>query len=184
MPGRWGAIRVPIVFFRTGFPGFWRSDVHANRKSRFTRLFIENNGFNQDLTRQFSGHFCGLFFWYIFQVVFWGKRSANALGWPVLCSRRRNGVLGDLNGWDGFYFVGEFACQYFSNIFSGNFSDARKNIFRIFLPGVNSFSFRDDWYIMLFKLRSQVTRSLPPRTKINKETCECAGAVKSGAWCK
>ena len=83
IPRTWGipgAIRAPIAHLLICFWGSRGSGVHANRKYRFKRLFIENNRFNRDFGLQFSGLRLVTFFATGFRL----KKCLKAAGSPLL----------------------------------------------------------------------------------------------------
>ena len=125
-----GSIRAPIAFFRTRFSGSSGSGVHAHGKYRLKRLFFENNGFNRDLSLQFSGLSRALFFWHRFQPKKCGKGCRMPSYTPLLRSPRR--IMGfrrfcPVFEWLGIILVGGWArVRIFPENIFGNFSHAKK----------------------------------------------------------
>jgi hypothetical protein len=156
-------------FFPDRVPGFCESGVHANKKYRLNRLFRENNGFNGDLILQFSGLLTVTFF-DTYLSWFFGRFGLQMPLVALYCDHV--GEIGFLQGFwrglGGFYFVG--GCQDFSKIFSGNFSHAKKIIFRIFFLLIK-FS-RDFFAGSKFLFRLAMTGALRSQTIQSGERLE------------
>ena len=109
-------------------PGFCESGVHANKKYRFNRLFLEKNGFNQYLSLQFNGAFGGHFFDIYFRC-FFGRFG---LQMPLVARYCDHvGEFWVLKGFGRsgrFCFVGGCVSGFFKNI-----SQDRKNFFSVFV---------------------------------------------------